>query len=482
MLFAPGRGVRSTGCNRRTSRRRRGTRARRSPGRRLPTAAARSRATRSRPTSGRRSDADNDHRQPSRDQRDDHRADERHHLHVQGRSRPTPTATGPPSAASNPITPTSASPPSAPQNVSASPATSQALVTWTAPASNGGSPITSYTITPYIGATAQTPVRWATAPRRAPTVDRPDQRHRLHVHRHGDQQRRHRSGIDRLGRGHARRTRSSTSPAHPRTSTPATRSSVELGVKFTADTSGQVTGIRFYKATRQHRHPHRQPLDRRRPAARPGHLHRRDRLGLADGHLRHPRRDLRRHHLRRRLPRPQRPLLRDPRRARPAQSTTRRCTPSPTAPAPTASTPTARPARSPPTPSTPTTTGSTSSSTRLQQQPAGPADQRDGVSAAGVGICVVDGAHRAAGACRATRSRRTRAATAQPPVTVSGTTTTTTVPGLIPDQSYTFVVQASNTAGSGPASAPSNAITPTPATAPSAPQNVAATPATGQAS
>ena len=32
-----------------------------------------------------------------------------------------------------------------------------ATVTWTAP-SNGGSPITSYTVTPFIGSTAQTPV------------------------------------------------------------------------------------------------------------------------------------------------------------------------------------------------------------------------------------------------------------------------------------------------------------------------------------
>ena len=42
--------------------------------------------------------------------------------------------------------------PEAPEGVSASPATGQALVSWTRADSNGGSPITGYTVTPYIGA------------------------------------------------------------------------------------------------------------------------------------------------------------------------------------------------------------------------------------------------------------------------------------------------------------------------------------------
>ncbi len=63
---------------------------------------------------------------------------------------------GPASAPSAAVTPTAPTAPAAPTGVTATAGNTTANVTWTAPA-NGGSPITSYTITPYIGATAQTP-------------------------------------------------------------------------------------------------------------------------------------------------------------------------------------------------------------------------------------------------------------------------------------------------------------------------------------
>jgi hypothetical protein len=63
---------------------------------------------------------------------------------------------GPPSQASNPVTPSAPTAPAAPTAVAATPGNAGATVTWSAPAANG-SPITSYTVTPYIGSAAQTP-------------------------------------------------------------------------------------------------------------------------------------------------------------------------------------------------------------------------------------------------------------------------------------------------------------------------------------
>jgi hypothetical protein len=65
--------------------------------------------------------------------------------------------TGPVSAASNAVTPSAPTAPGAPTGVTATAGNSSASLSWTAPASNGGSAITSYTITPYLSGVAQAP-------------------------------------------------------------------------------------------------------------------------------------------------------------------------------------------------------------------------------------------------------------------------------------------------------------------------------------
>jgi predicted phage tail protein len=65
--------------------------------------------------------------------------------------------TGPMSAESNPVTPFAPAAPEAPTIGTATAGNGQATVSWTAPTSDGGSPITAYEVTPYIGFAAQTP-------------------------------------------------------------------------------------------------------------------------------------------------------------------------------------------------------------------------------------------------------------------------------------------------------------------------------------
>jgi hypothetical protein len=154
--------------------------------------------------------------------------------------------------ASSSTTPVTA--PQAPTGVSATPGDASAVVTWTAPP-DGGSRITSYTVTPYIGTSAQTPSTVTGNP--APTT----------------------ASFTGLTNGTAYTFRVSatntagTSPASTpsppvtptsgvcaactiwaATTSPSNpshndSSAVELGVKFTADVSGRVTGVRFYKGS-----------------------------------------------------------------------------------------------------------------------------------------------------------------------------------------------------------------------------------------
>ena len=111
-----------------------------------------------------------------------HRADYRHHLHLQGRGhqrrrlrarRPPPRTRSPPPAPRAPPTSVTAT----------SYANTQSVVSWTAPSPTAARPITSYTVTSSGGQTCTTPNGTTTTC----TVDRAHQRHQLHLHGHRHQ-------------------------------------------------------------------------------------------------------------------------------------------------------------------------------------------------------------------------------------------------------------------------------------------------------
>jgi Domain of unknown function (DUF4082)/Fibronectin type III domain/Bacterial Ig domain len=156
-----------------------------------------------------------------------------------------PNGSGAVSAHSNSVTPPASSPPSPPTAVSATPATKSAMVSWKAPTLEGGSPITGYTVTPYIGATAQTPVNVAAGSTSATITSLTN----------GTSYTFKVAGINSVGTGEPSQASSAVTPedtifefATPSVVDAGDPSSVELGVKFTSDVGGSVTGIRFYKA------------------------------------------------------------------------------------------------------------------------------------------------------------------------------------------------------------------------------------------
>ena len=115
--------------------------------------------------------------------------------------------TGPPSAPSNPITISSPTAPGEPTAVSATPGNGGATATWTAPPANGSS-ITSYTVTPYVGTTAQAPMTVSgTPPATTATVGLARQRDHVHVHCHRHERGGNGSALGRFQPRHAERNR-----------------------------------------------------------------------------------------------------------------------------------------------------------------------------------------------------------------------------------------------------------------------------------
>ena len=129
--------------------------------------------------------------------------------------------------------------------MSATPASSQAQVSWSAPANQGTSSITGYTVTPYAGTTAGTPVQVgaSTTTTIVPGLT---------------------NGTAYTFKVTATNSSGPSQPSAPSSAitpentlfdfaTPATPdagdgSGVELGVKFTSTSSGTITGLRFYKS------------------------------------------------------------------------------------------------------------------------------------------------------------------------------------------------------------------------------------------
>ncbi|MGH3265702.1 MAG: DUF4082 domain-containing protein, partial [Trebonia sp.] len=156
-----------------------------------------------------------------------------------------PNGSGPESAHSNSVTPMTPQPPDAPTGVSAIAATSQAQVSWSDPSANG-SPITAYTITPYVGSSAQQPVQVNNASTTSAV---------LTGLTNGTAYTFAVTATNSAGTSSASARSTAVTPQDtifdfgvPAVIDSGDPTSVEVGVKFTSDTSGQITAIRFYKA------------------------------------------------------------------------------------------------------------------------------------------------------------------------------------------------------------------------------------------
>jgi hypothetical protein len=152
---------------------------------------------------------------------------------------------GPQSAASAAVTPTAPSAPGAPTAVAGAGKSSGAVVTWTAPTSNGGSPITGYSVTPYQGSEALAPVSVGGSVTSATIASLTN----------GTSYTFKVAAVNALGASPQSAASAAVTPydsifdlATPGTIDGGDKGSANLGVKFRSDVAGQINGIRFYKA------------------------------------------------------------------------------------------------------------------------------------------------------------------------------------------------------------------------------------------
>ena len=154
------------------------------------------------------------------------------------------------------------------------------------PSGDGGSAITGYTVTPYLGSTAQTPMQVSGGSTTSATVTglTNGKAYTFAV-----------AAINSVGTGSASAPSAAATPddtifdfATPATIDSGDGGGVTVDVKFVPEVSGTVTGILVLQGADQWRRAHRLAVGLERQPARLGDVHERDGLGLAAGDVLQP--------------------------------------------------------------------------------------------------------------------------------------------------------------------------------------------------